>query len=184
MRVGAVILAAGASKRVGEPKQLLMLAGETLLERTVRVAQAAGCSPVVVVLGASAEVIQVKCELPDVVIVMNADWAEGMGSSVRAGVAAMLGLDACIVMTCDMPAVTAEHLRALMISGEMTASSYSGKRGVPACYPATAFQSLMELRGDSGGKNLLQSARSVVLVGGDLDVDTMGDLARARTLFV
>jgi CTP:molybdopterin cytidylyltransferase MocA len=177
-----VILAAGASKRLGEPKQLLVLGGETLLERAVRVARAAGCSPVVVVLGASAEAIRAGCELDDAVVVMNEDWSEGMGSSIRAGAGVMRNADACIVMTCDMPAVTAGHLRALMSSGEMTASSYSSKKGVPAYFPVEAFQSLLELRGDAGAKDLLRSARSVELVGGELDVDTMEDLARARAL--
>jgi CTP:molybdopterin cytidylyltransferase MocA len=183
MRVGALILAAGASKRLGKPKQLLMLGGETLLERAVRVAHAAGCSPVIVVLGASAEVIQAGCAFDDSMVVMNEDWTEGMGSSVRVGVGAVRDLDACVLMTCDMPAVTAGHLRALMSSGEVTASFYSSKKGVPAYFPVETFQSLMELRGDSGAKHLLRSARSVELVGGELDVDTMEDFARARALF-
>jgi molybdenum cofactor cytidylyltransferase len=183
MRVGAVILAAGASKRLAKPKQLLKLDSETLLERAVRVAHAAGCSPVVVVLGAFAEIIKARCELDDAVVVVNEDWAEGMGSSMRTGVGVVLDLDACVLMTCDMPAVTAGHLRALMSSGEVTASFYSGRKGVPAYFPAKTFQSLMELRGDSGAKHLLRSARSVELVGGELDVDTMEDLARARALF-
>jgi molybdenum cofactor cytidylyltransferase len=183
MRVGAVILAAGASKRLGLPKQLLMLSGETLLERAVRVARGAECSPVIVVLGASAEVIQARCKLDDAVVMVNEDWAEGMGSSLRVGVGAVRDLDACVVMTCDMPAVTAGHLLALMSSGEVTASSYLGKRGVPAYFPGETFQSLMELRGDSGAKDLLRSARAVELVGGELDVDTMEDLTRARALF-
>jgi molybdenum cofactor cytidylyltransferase len=183
MRIGAVVLAAGASKRLGEPKQLLMLGGETLLARAVRVARAAGCSPVVVVLGFSAASIQAGCELEDAVIVVNEDWVEGMGSSVRAGVGALRDLDACVVMTCDMPAVTATHLGALMASGEVTASSYAGKKGVPAFFPACAFRSLMELRGDAGAKDLLRPARFVELVGGELDVDTRADLERARELF-
>lgn len=183
MRVGAVILAAGASKRLGEPKQLLMLGGETLLEHAVRVANAAGCSPVVVVLGAFVEAIQAGCRLDDAIIVVNEDWAEGIGSSVRAGVRALRDLDACVVMTCDMPAVTSEHLRTLMSSGEVTASSYLGKKGVPAYFPVEVFPTLMKLQGDSGAKDLLQSALSVELVGGELDVDTMEDLAGMRTLF-
>jgi molybdenum cofactor cytidylyltransferase len=183
MRVGAAILAAGASKRLGKPKQLLMLGGETLLDRAVRVAHAAGCSPVVVVLGASAEVIQARCKLDDAVVMVNEDWAEGMGSSLRVGVGAVRDLDACVVMTCDMPAVTTGHLLALMSSGEVTASFYSGKKGVPAYFPVTVFQSLLELRGDSGAKELLRSARFVELIGGELDVDTMEDVTRAHALF-
>lgn len=182
-RVGAVILAAGASRRLGEPKQLVMLDEETLLERAVRVARQAGCSPVVVVLGASAELIQRGCNLEGTEIVLNEKWNEGMGSSVRLGVQAFWDVDGCVVTTCDMPAVTAAHLQVLTASGEVTASSYSGRRGVPAYFPASAFESLMELRGDVGARGLLQSARSVELPGGELDVDTMEDLERARELF-
>ena len=183
MRVGAVILAAGASKRLGEPKQLVMLDGENLLERAVRVAHAADCSPVVVVLGASAELVQAGSVFDDAVVVVNEDWAEGMGSSLRAGVRALRELDACVVMTCDMPAVTAAHLRALMASGAVTASSYAGKKGVPAYFPASAFQSLMALQGDAGAKDLLRSAGFVELIGGELDIDTRTDLELARELF-
>ncbi len=183
MRVGAVILAAGASKRLGKPKQLLILGGETLLERAVRVARAAGCSPVVVVLGASAEAVEAGCELDDAVVVVNESWAEGMGSSLRAGVGALGDVDGCIAMACDMPAVTAGHLRALMSWGEATASFYSGKRGVPAYFPVESFPSLLELRGDSGAKELLRGARFVELAGGELDVDTTEDVARAHARF-
>jgi molybdenum cofactor cytidylyltransferase len=183
MRVGAVVLAAGASNRLGEPKQLVRLGTEALLERTVRVVREAGCAPVVVVLGASAEAIRAKCELGEVMIVVNADWAEGMGSSIRVGVEALKDVDACIVMTCDMPAVTVAHLNSLMAADEITASAYAGRRGVPAYFPKRIFPSLMELRGDTGARDLLRSARSVELIGGELDVDTVDDLARARELF-
>lgn len=183
MRVAAVVLAAGASSRLGEAKQLVRLRGENLLERAVRVARDAECSPVVVVLGASAALIQAQSELDDAVIVMNHDWAQGMGSSIPVGVAALRDVDGCIVMTCDMPAVTAEHLLGLKASGGVTASSYAGRRGVPAYFPVAAFPSLMELHGDVGARDLLRSAQCVELPGGDLDVDTEKDLARARELF-
>ena len=183
MSVAAMVLAAGASTRLGEPKQLVMLGGETLLERAVRVAREAGCLPVVVVLGASARLIQAGCELGDAVVVVNEDWTEGMGSSVRAGARALTDVDGCVVLTCDMPAVTAAHLRELMTSGEVTASAYVGRRGVPAYFPAGSFASLMELHGDAGARELLRSARSVELIGGELDVDTMTDLESVRDLF-
>ena len=76
MRVGAVILAAGASTRLGELKQLQTLGSETLLERTLRVVREAGCSPMVVVLGASAALIQAACDFGDSVSVINEDWAD------------------------------------------------------------------------------------------------------------
>jgi molybdenum cofactor cytidylyltransferase len=183
MRVGAVVLAAGASKRLGEPKQLVRLGTETLLERTVRVASEAGCSPVVVVLGASSTSIQANCDLGGATLVVNEDWVDGMGSSVGVGVRTLRDVEACVVMTCDMPAVTSEHLRSLMDSGAVTASCYAGRRGVPAYFPASIFSSLMELYGDAGARDLLRLAPCVELVGGELDVNTAKDLALVRALF-
>ncbi len=182
MSIAAVVLAAGASTRLGEPKQLVRLGGESLLERAVRVAREAGCSPVVVVLGASAGMIRSTCDLGDARVVVNEDWASGMGSSVAVGVSGLQGVDGCVVMTCDMPAVTASHLRSLMAADEVTASAYAGRRGVPAYFPASAFAALRELRGDAGARELLKEARCVELVGGELDVDTVGDLERVREL--
>jgi molybdenum cofactor cytidylyltransferase len=168
---------------LGEAKQLVRFGSENLLERAVRVARDAECSPVVVVLGASAAAVQAKCELGDAVVVVNEDWVEGMGSSVRAGVVALRDVDGCVVMTCDMPAVTAVHLSALMDSGEVTASSYAGRRGVPAYFPVGVFPSLVELHGDVGARDLLRAARCVDLAGGELDVDTVEDVERARAFF-
>jgi molybdenum cofactor cytidylyltransferase len=182
-RVGAVILAAGASQRLGEPKQLARIGAENLLERSVRVAHGAGCTPVIVVLGAAAKSIRLASRLEDADVVVNENWAEGMGASVRVGVGRMRDVDGCVLMTCDMPAVTAVHLRTLMELEQMAASSYAGRRGVPAYFPASLFPALMELRGDAGARELLRSARCEELPGGELDVDTVEDLARARELF-
>jgi CTP:molybdopterin cytidylyltransferase MocA len=76
-------------------------------------------------------------------VVVNESWIEGMGGSIRAGIAALRDVDACVVLTCDMPAVTAAHLCSLMASGEVTASSYAGRRGVPAYFPVSTFPLLM-----------------------------------------
>jgi molybdenum cofactor cytidylyltransferase len=183
MRVGAVVLAAGASRRLGEPKQLVMLGSETLLERAVRIAREAECSPVLVVLGSEAGSIQATCDLGSAIVVVNESWVEGMGGSIKAGIAALRDVDACVVLTCDMPAMTAAHLCSLMASGEVTASSYAGRRGVPAYFPVRTFPLLMELHGDAGAKDLLQAVPCVELIGGELDVDTVKDLERARELF-
>ncbi len=179
----AVILAAGASTRLGEPKQLVVLAGETLLERAVRIARDAGCRPVVAVLGAEAARIQERCALSGAEVLVNEAWPEGMASSIRVGVGALGGGDGALLMTCDQPAVTAEHLRALIANGEVTASAYSGRRGVPAYFPAASFPALLELRGDAGARELLRSAAAVELPGGELDVDTAAARAEAERLF-
>jgi molybdenum cofactor cytidylyltransferase len=184
VNIAAIVLAAGASRRLGEPKQLVQVGGETLLERAVHVCREAGCVPIMVVLGASSETIQEKCKLEDAVIVINDGWREGMGSSLRAGVNALDShVDGCVIVTCDMPAISSEHLRQLVQMAEITASEYAGRRGVPAYFPASAFAALMQLRGDAGARDLLKDANTVRLPGGELDVDTAQDLQRARELF-
>lgn len=183
----AVVLAAGASTRLGEPKQLVKLAGETLLERTIRTARGAGCSPVVVVLGAAYVEILGNCALGNAVPVVNNEWKEGMASSIRLGVRT-LGFVAknaggVVLMTCDQPAVTAEHLRAVMASGKRMASAYAGRCGVPAYFPAADFAALMSLQGDAGARELLREAEAIDLPDGELDVDTAADLDEAERLF-
>jgi molybdenum cofactor cytidylyltransferase len=179
----AVVLAAGASTRLGEPKQLVRIGGEALLERAVRVAREAGCAPIVVVLGAEAERIRAACDLGDAVIVENERWSEGMASSIQTGIRAVGDVDGAVLMTCDQPAVTVGHLRVLMATGEVAASAYAGRGGVPAYLPASLFPALMLLRGDAGARELLRTARTVELPGGELDVDTADELAQARALF-
>jgi CTP:molybdopterin cytidylyltransferase MocA len=187
----AVVLAAGASVRLGEPKQLARLAGETLLERAVRTAREAGCSPVVVVLGAEAEQFAAQSDLSDAVVAVNDEWNEGMASSIRVGVRTLGAVaseaDGVVLMTCDQSAVTAAHLRALMETGEAggnaVASAYAGRRGVPAYLPAAVFSQLLELRGDAGARELLVQAHCVQLAGGELDIDTAEDLAEAKRRF-
>ena len=181
MSIAAVVLGAGSSSRLGEPKQLVRLGGENLLERAVRVAREVGCWPVVVVLGASAEVIRSQCSLGDARVLVNEGWEEGMASSIRLGVGALSGVDGCVVMTCDQPAVTVGHLSRL-IGDEVRASRYEDRNGIPAFFPAAVFGELMELRGDMGARDLLAGRGFLELDGGELDVDTVGDLERAREM--
>lgn len=189
--VAAIILAAGGSSRLGQPKQLLPLAGEPLLSRFIRIAREAGCEPVIVVLGASAEAIaddsSVQQSLAAATVVVNFEWEEGIASSIRSGVAALRalsphGLAGVLLMTCDQPAVTAAHLRALSASGALTASAYSGRSGVPAYFPAATLAALEQLTGDSGARTLLHTATAIPLAGGELDIDTPADLARLNQL--
>ena len=184
MTRAALILAAGASTRLGEPKQLVQISGETLLDRALRLAADAGCEPVVVVLGAHAKQIEAVCDLRRAWVVVHAGWVEGMGSSLRAGMELVQGfaeVSGVVVLTCDMPKVTAEHLRGLGAEpGEAAASEYAGRRGVPAYFPRALFAELLGLQGDAGARELLRTARGVELVGGEMDVDTVADLERLR----
>ena len=201
--VAVVVLAAGASRRLGEAKQLVEVGGERLLERAVRVAVEAALGPVVVVLGAAAERVAGECDLRRAWVVVNSGWEEGMASSVRAGVELVAGMPeigGVVLMTCDMPEVMAGHLRALLGTsdlggsdaahdgattatlrgGTVVGSGYGGRLGVPAYFPREEFRALMALRGDAGARELLRGARHVELAGGEVDVDTVEDLARAR----
>jgi CTP:molybdopterin cytidylyltransferase MocA len=185
--IAAVVLAAGASTRLGEPKQLVVLGAETLLERAVRVAREAGCSPVVVVVGAEHLRVLENSVLGDAVTVINDKWQEGMASSIRLGVRSLgfaaKDAEGVLLMACDQPAVTVKHLSHLTLGAEVKASRYAGKNGVPAFFPKKYFDKLMELKGDAGARNLLAEAPYDELENGELDVDTVDDLNRVRELF-
>jgi molybdenum cofactor cytidylyltransferase len=182
--VAAVVLAAGASSRLGRAKQTLVLGGETLVERAVRVAVEAGLSPVIVVVSDESE-LAAGLRARGCVVVVNEGAGEGMASSIRCGVerAGELGVAGAVLMTCDQVALRAEHLRALSVeAGRVTGSSYAGKIGIPAYFPAASFGELMGLRGDVGGRGLLRGAASVGDEGLGLDIDTEEDVERARGL--
>src|SRR5580692_806061 len=132
--VAAVILAAGASTRLGRPKQTLEIAGESLVERAVRAAEEAGCTPIIVVINSESDfgdrLQQRGCR-----IVVNPDAAQGMAWSIRWGIrfAQALNAQGAIIMTCDQPGLQPEHLRALSVdANEITGSEYAGRVGVPA----------------------------------------------------
>jgi molybdenum cofactor cytidylyltransferase len=182
--IAAIILAAGASKRLGQPKQLVEIGSEMLLQRAIRTAHEAGCAPVIVVLGASHAEIIARTNLHHAVTVIHSAWRKGMASSLRVGVEAIpKAAEGVVLLTCDQPAVSAAHLRSLMVSGNVTASAYAGRHGVPAYFPASMFAELMKLYGDAGARELLHSAAAVDLPGGELDVDTLADLDKAKLLF-
>jgi molybdenum cofactor cytidylyltransferase len=179
MSVGAVVLAAGASRRLGRPKQLVRVDDETLVERAARVAHEAGCEPVIVVIGAYSEEIRSKVAMPDVRVVVNERWQQGMASSICVGVTALDDrAEGCVLMTCDMPAVTAEHLRRLISARCLMASLYAGRCGVPAFFPRAMFPDLLVLQGDAGARELIRDAAALELADGEVDIDTEDDLRR------
>ena len=181
----AVVLAAGASSRLGQPKQLVQIDGESLLRRTARMAGEAGCDPVAAVLGFEAERMRHELDGLGAVPVVNGDWRSGMGSSLRCGVAALLQLDPCprniLLLVCDQVALSVEILRELLLvhaSGEkaITASRYAGRCGVPAIFSSVFFPQLLAVSGDRGAREILerhagQLAR-VDFPQGELDLDT------------
>ncbi len=187
----AIVLAAGASTRLGQPKQLIRINGETLLRRTTRLAIEAGSSPVFVVLASDEAHLTREMTGLAASIVINDEWQTGMASSLKCGLQAVLAVDLnqknVMVLVCDQPALDASILKNLLAThatrrSQMTVSRYRGTLGVPAIFPRTMFPELMELTGDQGARRLLQrhleQVASVDFPGGEFDLDTPEDLAR------
>jgi molybdenum cofactor cytidylyltransferase len=198
--VAGVVLAAGASTRLGQPKQLLRAdAGETRGEPLVVVAARqlldAGCAPVLVVTGGAHDDVARAVDPLGVSVLFNDAWREGMGASIRAAMQWMARQDAqiagTVIAACDMPSVTAGHIRALMersANGQLrVASSYEAPdgqviRGIPALLPRADWPALSALVGDRGARALLQAADTHVvhLERGSFDLDTPEDVRRWR----
>ena len=188
-RFAAILLAAGASSRMGRPKQLIRVGGESLLRHAARMATEAGCTPVVVVLGDRADQMRSELDGLPVLVAVNEEWAEGMASSLRYGVASISGLEPALtgvlVLVCDQPLLSLEHVRALLerhAAGNalVTASLYSGRAGVPAVFAPQLFPELMSLQGDRGARELIRAHKdeieTVSWPEGALDLDGPEDL--------
>jgi molybdenum cofactor cytidylyltransferase len=166
--IAAVILAAGGSTRLGQPKQLLLHLGESLVHRAARVAREAGCSPVIVVVGDEREPIAMELRMGEAHVTHHPDWRLGIGSSIRAGVAHALAqspvLEAIVIMVCDQPFLSADTLKALMAARAQTqncaaACLYAGSIGVPAIFDRSLFPLLTTLPDAQGAQSIL-AARS------------------------
>jgi len=189
MKTAAVILAAGASTRLGEPKQLITIHGETLLARTIRIAQESGVDHVFAILGANIQALRAQAHIAT--IVENPHWQKGMTTSIHAGVNAVSAFDAILLLTCDQPAVTPFHLVQLIVASEegkcIAASVYAERTGIPAIFPQKYFPQLLALKGDSGARHLLREYENevieVVLENGELDLDTPESLQAIRRIW-
>jgi molybdenum cofactor cytidylyltransferase len=191
MSVACSVLAAGASRRLGQPKQLVQIhESSTLVRWAAECACRTRCSPVSVILGAHAlDVREALMGLP-IEIVSGFDWREGIAASIRTAThfaieRAASGLMLCV---CDQPLLSTDHLNELWEASEggerLAASYYANRPGVPAVFPARYFRVLMGLRGDAGAASFLRFAENVALVPwweGQIDVDCPDQLpGRAR----
>ncbi|MFD7018298.1 NTP transferase domain-containing protein [Streptomyces sp. NPDC059928] len=192
--VTGLLLAAGGGRRLGgRPKALLVHRGRPLVEHAVRVLREGGCGQVYVVLGAAADEVRVRADLPGCVLVDNPDWAEGMGSSLRAGLDALATAggrpSAALVCLVDQPGIGAEAVARMLAahrSGDaLVAASYDGKRGHPVLFGADRWADIAAgATGDRGARAYLKAHEpEITLVEcGDVadpyDIDTEADLAR------
>lgn len=184
MRVAGLVLAAGAGRRFGKPKALVSHGGARWVESTAGVLRGAGCDPVVVVLGAGAAEVRATTALGDAVVVDNADWATGMGSSLRVGLAVVGDVDAVVVLPVDTPGITTAAVSRLVATAgprALARASYAGVPGHPvligrAHWPGVALAAV----GDAGARDYL-AAHDVLLVPCDdvadgRDIDHPDDL--------
>jgi len=192
--IPAIILAAGASRRLGQPKQLLKIGVEFLIEHAIRLANEAGGAPVIVVLGAHYDLIRPSISLKGAIEVFNDQWQQGIASSIQAGIHSLdvfsQAAPGVLILSCDQPRLTAMHLRALIETfaaqsePAIVASTYAGVQGVPAVFPRNLFPDLLALQGDKGARALLARPSCPVIGipfdGGEVDIDEPGDLARLK----
>jgi CTP:molybdopterin cytidylyltransferase MocA len=188
--VGAVILAAGPSTRLGYSKQLLMHEGEPLVRLAALAAVQAGANPVIVVLGADAAAITPVLDLlPSVTLVVNEDWRSGLASSLATGLRSVVENTSCdgvLVMLADQPLVDSSAIAQLIAAfdadNRIIASEYGDTIGVPVVIGREHVPELMTLKGDAGAgawlRKRIGDVTRVPVAGAAMDVDTPSDAER------
>jgi CTP:molybdopterin cytidylyltransferase MocA len=183
-RVAGLLLAAGQGARLGTPKALVEYEGERLVDRGVRLLEDGGCHPVVVVLGAAT--VQVR----GAVTVRNPDWATGMGSSLRVGLAALPEeAESVVIALVDQPFIGPAAVRALVDAGaEVAVATYGGRRRNPVLIARRHFAGVAALAvGDVGARPFLKAHPELVTevpcdgLGDPTDIDTPEDLSLLET---
>ncbi|MEM1122712.1 MAG: nucleotidyltransferase family protein [Bacteroidota bacterium] len=185
-KIGIIILAAGASRRMGTPKQLLKIGQQTLLERTIVLTKNLLNQKTVVVLGANASTIRRALTTESgVAITINEDWEKGMGTTLKKGMEYFSTkkevFDAVMVLVCDQPYLTTEILQLLInkyiaIKSNIVASKYAGVKGVPAIFSKQLFPQLATLHQDEGARKIIKKYQGLIATvdfpGGEIDLDT------------
>ena len=186
-KLAIVILAAGASRRFGSPKQLARWQGSALLQRAITVASALQDCDASVVLGAHSEPIKAQIDLAAISCIHNDAWASGMASSIRAAVSALgQDYDALLFIAADQAGLDAQSLNRLINAwrrqpGKPACARFGNEVGIPAIFPHAYYPELMALQGDRGGKRVLLAHEAelvqVSLPEAAIDIDVPADLA-------
>ena len=190
--IGAVVLAAGKSTRMGEPKQLLPLNGRPLLEHTLANLRNVKLNEIVVVLGCDADAVWKRVDLHGIKVVENKNYEKGMGNSLGIGVSALAeATDGALIVLADQPFVRPETYEWLIdqyrqSDAEIVIPTYRGFRGNPVLLDRSVFPEVMALSGDVGCRAIFGDHSSGIAkvavddIGIVLDIDTKDDFARLR----
>ncbi len=187
MNTAIIILAAGASSRMGAPKQLLLVDGKTLIKRICETAMETPCHPVVAVLGANKSLICKETDRMPITVIDNPQWENGMSSSIKIGLAGAYltekSLEAIIFLTVDMPYVSAKLINKMIEKAEsdekieIVACKYENQLGIPVLFKRALFTNLLELSGDEGAKKIVVEHKNKVAFidfpEGRIDLDTV-----------
>ncbi|MGB3617159.1 MAG: nucleotidyltransferase family protein [Catalinimonas sp.] len=194
--IGGLVLAAGGSTRFGSPKQLLSCGEQNFVQRAVQTGIDSGVTPLVVVLGAGAPFVRPEVTQFPVQMIINRDWQEGVGSSIRLGLRALLQLAptmrALVITTCDQPKVSAQHMEELvdvyLNQGKPIVSSCyeqdlrADAFGLPTLFDQSNFEALENLRDDEDPRNIIRErlpeAAFLYCPDGSFDIDTPADYDR------
>ena len=190
-QIGAVILAAGDSKRLGQPKQLLNFRGKTFIENVIETAIAAKLTPIIVVLGDEAEkILKIITKFHDeIVAVMNNDWLEGQSSSLRVAIPYLFNTSHTIFFLSDQPQISLAHIEKLkedsLVSSNLIIATYVGERRAnPVSFSRELYNELSLIQGDQGGRFLFSKYEIEKLQWSDerilIDVDTLEDYEKLK----
>ena len=185
---GIVVLAAGSSSRLGQPKQLLLYKKATLLKNTISEASQVANSTIIVVTGSNHELIEKEITNPKIKTIFNPDWELGMSSSIATGLKELLRLypdiTKSIFTVCDQPYITTIVFENLISEQQKTAkgiiaSAYSETAGTPVLFHQKYFTELLQLKGQEGAKkiinNFFEDTVAVPFEKGNIDIDTIED---------
>ena len=185
-KTGIIILAAGNSSRMGEPKQLMMYKNKTFLQHIIGESKNANLYPVICVTGYQSDLVTNSISGMDISVVYNEHWPEGMGSGISAGIKQLLltDVDSVILAVSDQPHVSADLFGTMQTledqSGKgIVACSYAGTLGTPVLFRKDYFNRLKSLNGNQGAKNIVKinmpDVCSVDFENGNIDIDTKED---------
>ena len=194
-KTGLIILAAGESSRLGQPKQLLKFKDKTLIRRAVENALSSDCSPIILVLGANYPTIKNEISDLNCEVVFNENWQSGMSSSIKIGLLKLLDLSpdiqAVIISLADQPLIKSKHFDKITevfsrTTKPIIASFYNEIAGVPALFAKEFFTDLLNLEGDKGAKAILkshpESVETFYLPEAEIDIDTLEDFETLKTI--